>query len=257
MAVKQKNINYYGFFDHRNANGYRNNSEYFTNSGFGTFTYNINKKFSLTTELMRSHIRSQQPGGLTDTQIEQDVKQSFRSRNWFDITWTTAAVIANYEFSEKTRLNVKFFGILGDRNSVGYFPSGGIVVADTINKSTNQYNTRNVNTDNYRNYGMEARYITDYKLFNSKQTLSAGVRAYKGTTYRYAADGKGTTGSDYDMTVAGGVWSRDIDFKTTNLAAFAENIFRITKNFIVIPGIRYEYISGNASGRNGFTNTGD
>ena len=131
IGGETEKYHYYGFFDHRNANGYRNNSEYFTNSGFGTFTYRVNKKFSLTTELMRSHIRSQQPGGLTDAQIEQDVKQSFRSRNWFDITWTTAAVIANYEFSEKARLNVKFFGIFGDRNSVGYFPSGGIVVADT------------------------------------------------------------------------------------------------------------------------------
>lgn len=256
VGGETEKFHYYGFFDHRNANGYRKNSEYFTNSGFGTFTYRINKKFSVTTELMRSHIRSQQPGGLTDAQIKEDVKQSFRSRNWFDITWTTAAAIANYEFNEKARLNVKFFGIFGDRNSVGYFPSGGITAGDTINKSTNQYNTRNVNADEYRNYGMEARFITDYKLFNAKQTFSAGVRFYKGTTYRYAADGKGTTGTDYDMTVSGGIWSRDIDFKTTNVAAFAENIFRVTKNFLVIPGIRYEYITGNASGRNGFASNG-
>ncbi|MFZ1784965.1 MAG: TonB-dependent receptor [Ferruginibacter sp.] len=256
VGGKTEKFNFYGFFDHRNANGYRSNSNYFTNSGFGTFTYHINKKLSVTAELMHSHIRSQQPGGLTDTQIQQDVIQSFRSRNWFDIKWTTAAVIVNHEFSEKARLHIKFFGIFGDRNSVGYFPSGGIVVGDTINKSTNQYNTRNVNTDHYRNFGMEARFITDYRLLNVQHTLSAGVRVYKGTTYRYAADGKGTTGSDYDMAVTGGVWSRDIDFKTTNVAAFAENIFRVTKNFLVIPGIRYEYITGNASGRNGFTSTG-
>lgn len=205
---------------------------------------------------MRSHIRSQQPGGLTDEQIQQNNKQSFRSRNWFDIGWTTAALIANYTFNEHSRLNIKLFGILGDRNSVGYFPQGGIVDADTINKSTNQYNTRNVNTDNYRNYGMEARFITDYKLFGGKQTLSAGLRLYKGTTYRFAADGKGTAGSEYDMTVGGGIWSRDIDFKTKNVAAFAENIFRVTNNFLIIPGIRYEFITGNASGRNGFTAAG-
>ncbi len=253
---ESEKYHYYGFFDHRNANGYRKNSEYFTNSGFGTFTYRINKKLSITTELMRSHIRSQQPGGLTDTQIQQDVKQSFRSRNWFDITWTTAAFIANYQFSEKARLNIKFFGIIGDRNSVGYFPSGGIIVGDTVNTGTNHFNSRNVNADKYRNAGMEARFITDYTLFNSQQTLSAGIRLYKGTTFRYAADGKGTTGSEYDMTVTGGRWCRDIDFNTTNAAVFAENMFRVTKKFSVIPGIRYEYITGTAAGRNGFTNTG-
>ena len=256
VGGETEKYHYYGFFDHRNANGYRKNSEYFTNSGFGTFTYRISKKFSLTTEVMRSHIRSQQPGGLTDAQIQQDVKQSFRSRNWFDITWTTAALIANYEFNKHARLNVKFFGIFGDRNSVGYIPSGGIIIADTINKNTNQYNSRNVNADKYRNAGMEARFITDYNLFNSKQTVSAGVRFYRGSTFRYASDGKGTTGTNYDMTLTNGIWNRDIDFKTTNVAAFVENIFRITKNFLIIPGIRYEYITGNASGRNGFTNTG-
>ena len=256
VGGKTAKIHYYGFFDHRNADGYRKNSKYFTNSGFGTFTYKISKKFSLTAELMRSHIRSQQPGGLTDTQIKQDIKQSFRSRNWFDITWTTAALIANYEFNEHARLNVKFFGIFGDRNSVGYMPSGGIIIADTINKTTNQYNPRNVNADKYRNGGIEARFITDYNLFNSKQTISAGVRFYRGGTFRYASDGKGTTGTNYDMTLSDGIWNRDIDFKTTNVAAFAENIFHITKKFLIIPGIRYEYITGNASGRNGFTNTG-
>ena len=256
VGGKTEKIHYYGFFDHRNANGYRKNSEYFTNSGFGTFTYKVSKKFSLTAEVMRSHIRSQQPGGLTDRQIQQDVKQSFRSRNWFDITWTTAALIGNYNFNEHARLNVKLFGIFGDRNSVGYIPSGGIIIADSINKATNQYNTRNVNADKYRNGGIEARFITDYNLFNSKQTVSAGVRFYRGGTFRYASDGKGTTGTNYDMTLSDGIWNRDIDFKTTNVAAFAENIFRITKDFLIIPGIRYEYITGTASGRNGFTGTG-
>ena len=256
VGGETEKMHYYAFFDHRNADGYRQNSTYFTNSGFGTFTYKINKKFSVTTEVMRSNIRSQQPGGLTDIQLQQDIKQSYRSRNWFDITWTTAALIANYDFDEHTRLNVKLFGIWGDRNSVGYIPAGGIIVADTIDKSTNRYNARNVNADKYRNAGLEARFITDYTFFKSKQTFSAGIRLYQGGTYRYASDGKGTTGTNYDMAISDGVWNRDIDFKTTNLAAFAENIFRVSKDFIIIPGIRYEYITGNASGRNGFTNTG-
>ncbi len=256
IGGKTEKYHYYAFFDHRNADGYRKNSEYYTNSGFGTFTYKINKKFSLTTEVMRSNIRSQQPGGLTDVQMQQDIKQSFRSRNWFDITWTTAAVIANYEFNEHARLNVKLFGIWGDRNSVGYIPAGGIIIADTINKATSQYNTRNVNADKYRNAGIETRYITDYNLFNTKQTLSGGIRLYKGTTYRYSSDGEGSTGTGYDMSVSDGSWNRDIDFNTTNVAAFAENIFRISKKFLVIPGIRYEYITGNAGGRNGFASNG-
>ncbi|MBL7727957.1 MAG: TonB-dependent receptor plug domain-containing protein, partial [Dinghuibacter sp.] len=66
IGGKTEQLHYYAFFDHRNASGWRNNSRYFTNAGFGTITYRFNKKASLTAEIMRSHIRSQQPGGLTD-----------------------------------------------------------------------------------------------------------------------------------------------------------------------------------------------
>lgn len=248
-----KKFHYYTFFDHRSAEGYRQNSRYYTNAGFGSFTYKFTDRFSVTAEVMRSNIRSQQPGGLTDAQMSGDITKSYRSRNWFDITWTTIALISNYQINDKSKLNVKLFGVLGDRSSVGFVASGGIIVADTINKTTNQYNPRNLNTDNYRNYGLEVRYLTDYNLFNTKSTVSVGARLYKGNTYRYVADGKGTTGTDYDMTVADGIWTRDLDFSATNTALFAENIFRISNKFLVIPGIRYEYISGHASGRNGFS----
>ncbi len=256
IGGETKRYHYYTFFDHRNADGWRHNSRYYTNAGFGTFTYRLTNKLSITTEIMQSHIRSQQPGGLTDEQVQQDARQSFRSRNWFDIKWTTAAVIADYQFSTSSRLNVKFFGVHGDRHSVGYIPSGGIVIADTINKTTYEYNPRNLNTDKYRNYGMEIRYLGDYSLFKMKNTFSAGLRLYTGTTNRYAADGKGSTGTGFDMNISDGMWTRDIDFVSHNAALFAENIFRIGKKIIVIPGIRYEYIRASASGRNGFNSNG-
>lgn len=246
---------YYAFFDHRNAEGYRQNSRYYNNSGFGTFTYRFTNKWSVTAELMRNNMRSQQPGGLTDAQLKNNIQQSFRSRNWFDVTWTTAAIISNYEINNHSKLNVKLFAVHGDRSSVGYIPSGGIIVKDTINKTTGQYNARNLNTDNYRNYGLEVRYLNQYKLSKMNNAFSAGVRLYKGATMRYAADGKGSTGTEYDMTVSDGIWTRDIDFNTINVAAHAENIFRINQRLAIIPGLRYEYITGKASGRNGFNGT--
>ncbi len=253
LGGETKNFHYYAFFDQRNAEGYRQNSRYYTNSGFGTFTWRFTPRFSLSAELMRNHIRSQQPGGLTDAQMITGIRQSLRSRNWFDITWTTAALIGNYQFSSRSKLNVKLFGIQGDRNSVGFMPSGGITVKDSINRTTGQYNTRNLNADKYRNYGLELRYLGDYSLGNSSSTFSAGARVYTGSTYRYAADGKGSTGTDYDMTLSDGIWTRDIDFNTVNLAFHAENIFRIGEKWLLIPGFRYEYITGSASGRNGFS----
>ena len=243
---------YYSFFDHRNGDGRRQNSRYFTNSGFGTATYYFSSKFSLTAEVMHSHIRSQQPGGLTDSLLNLDAQQSFRSRNWFDITWTTPALILNYKFSENARWNTKFFATIGDRTSVGFLQS--ITTKDSINVTTGDYNNRTVQEDKYRNYGMESRIITNYSLGGTNNTLSGGIRLYTGTTHR-RADGKGTTGTEYNATVIS-VYPRDIEFQSNNAAVFAENIFRITEKLLIVPGIRYEWLEGEASGRNGFTSGG-
>ena len=252
IGGKTEKFHYYTFFDHRNGDGWRNNSRYYTNAGFGTFTYYFTPKFSLSAEVMRSHIRSQQAGGLTDAQVQQDAQQSFRSRNWFDITWTTPALIANYKFNENTRWNTKLFATIGDRNSVGFLQS--ITLKDSVNPATGEYNNRVLNIDQYRNYGLESRIITDYHIGKMSNTLSGGIRLYTGTTHR-RADGKGTTGTGYDMTVIGN-YPRDVEFTSNNTAAFAENIFRISEKFILIPGIRYEWLEGSASGRNGYTSAG-
>ena len=252
IGGKTEKFHYYTFFDHRNGDGWRNNSRYFTNAGYGTFTYYFTPKFSLSAEVMRSHIRSQQAGGLTDTQVEQDAQQSFRGRNWFDITWTTPALIANYKFNQHTRWNTKLYATIGDRNSVGFLQS--ITLKDSINPATGEYNNRILNIDQYRNYGLESRIITDYQVGKMSNTLSGGIRLYTGTTHR-RVDGKGTTGSDYDMTVIGN-YPRDVEFTSNNGAVFVENIFRISDKFIIIPGVRWEWLEGAASGRNGYTSTG-
>ena len=252
IGGKTGKLHYYSFFDHRNGNGWRQNSRYFTNSGFSTATYYFTPKLSLTTELMYSHIRSQQPGGLTDSLLRVNPQQSFRNRNWFDITWTTPALIFNYKLSEKARWNTKLFATIGNRNSVGFLQS--ITIKDSINAITGDYNNRTAQADKYRNYGMESRIITDYKIGKMNNTISGGIRLYTGTTHR-RADGKGTTGMNYDMTVIGN-YPRDIEFKSNNAAVFAENIFRITDKFLIVPGIRYEWLEGFASGRNGYTNSG-
>lgn len=252
IGGKSGKLHYYSFFDHRNGDGWRANSRYYTNAGYGTMTYYITPKFSITGELMHSHIRSQQAGGLTDAQLYSDARQSFRSRNWFDIKWTTPAVILNYSFSEKARLNTKLFATIGDRNSVGFLQA--ITVRDSINAATGDYNNRVLTADKYRNYGMESRFLTDYALGRMNNTLSAGIRLYTGTTDR-TADGKGTTGTNYDMTVIG-QFPRDIEFTSHNAAVFVENIFRFSDKFLLVPGIRYEWLEGSASGRNGFTSGG-
>ena len=252
IGGKKGKINYYSFYDQRNGEGWRDNSQFFTKAGFGSVTYNFTNQLSLSFELMYSHIRSQQAGGLTDAQIKKDAQQSLRSRNWFDIKWTTPAITLQYQINDHSRWNTKIFGTIGDRNSVGFLQP--ITVKDSIHLMTNQFNNRVVNLDKYRNYGLESRIITDYFIGKMKNTISGGLRFYTGTTDRLA-DGKGSTGSDYDVSITG-IYPRDVSFESNNAAAFIENIFRLSDKLYLIPGIRYEWLEGAASGRNGLNSSG-
>jgi Fe(3+) dicitrate transport protein len=253
IGGKTKKINYYAFYNYRNGNGWRQNSRFYSNSGFATFSYAITTKLSLTTEIMLSHIRSQQAGGLTDAQFKSDAKQSLRSRNWFDITWFTPAVIINYDMGSNKRWITKLFATIGDRNSVGFTPS--ITVNDSLNTTTGAFSNRNLLVDQYRNIGIESRFISDYKIGKISNTVSAGIRLYQGSTHR-KGNGIGTTGADYDMDLIGN-YQQDINFKSKNAAFFCENLIRLTKRLSVIPGVRFETLEGEASGRNGFSSNGD
>ena len=254
IGGKTKNINYYAFFDHRNADGWRDNNSYKSNTGSGTVTFKITDRFSLTTEFTNWGALSQQPGGLTDDQFNQNPKQSLRSRNWFDLTWQTGGITGDYRINHNQRVNVKLFGIRGDRNSVGFNPSGGILVNDDINPNTGEYNARTVDIDQYRNYGVEARYLLHYNLGKHESSLSAGGRLYKGNTFRYRG-GRGSTGENYDISLQTGTqWTGDIDYGSRNAAIFLENIFQITDKLLVVPGIRYEYLTAKASGYSSLSN---
>lgn len=243
---KTKKWNYYSYFDHRNSRGWRENSKYKNSSGFFTATYHSSPQLSFTLELMRWNMQSQQAGGLTDLQFDSNPRKSFRSRNWLDITWSTAAAIMQYNITANSLLNIKVFGLAGDRNSVGFMPAGGITVADTINSLTGKYNARTVDDDQYRNMGLEARFLYNYNIADLENALSIGLRAYSGNTYRYKG-GMGTEGLNYDNSVDG-KWQADIDYSSKNAALFAENIFRINENFSVVPGFRIEYLKGVAGG---------
>lgn len=251
VGGETKKFHYYAYFDHRSANGWRDNSKYFTNSGYGTFTWRLTDKFSLTAEIMKNHIRSQQPGGHTDAGFAAAPRSSSRARNWMDIEWATAALIANYRFNEDHKLNVKFFGIQGDRNSVGFIRA--LNVRDSVVTATNAFNNRAVDIDLYRNWGTEARYLGVYNLLGGRHSFSGGLRYFRGNTFRFR-DGVGTTDAKYDLTRLQSTWNRDIDYTTHNMSAFAENIFRITDKFVIVPGVRYEWVTAKASGINGFTN---
>lgn len=245
IGGQHEKSHYYAFWDHRKGNGFRENSGFKVNTAFANYSWKLNKKLKLGIEFTHFDYLSQQPGGLTDAQFSFDAYRSLRSRNWFEVKWNMAALNLDYSINEQSRLNIKAFGMTGDRNSIGFMQPPN--VADTIHAATLQYNHRRVDIDQYRNMGAEARYIIDYKIGNMNQTLSAGIRYFRGKTYRFQ-NGRGDTGFGYTLQTLA-PYPTDLDFLTENTAFFAENIFKLSKNFILIPGFRVESIRNTADGR--------
>jgi Fe(3+) dicitrate transport protein len=84
-------------------------------------------------------------------------------------------------------------------------------------------------------------------MFGQKQSLSLGVRVYKGELGRRQL-GRGTTGFDLDLNVTNPTWGRDLTFYTENYAVFAEHLFKIGKRLSITPGARYEIIDNRGEG---------
>lgn len=245
-------LSYFGYFHHRQADGWRQNSQFFVNHGFGSLKYTLTPKLSLGFELTRMYNESQQAGGLTDAQFAQDARQSTRSRNWFSTPWTMPVLTADYLIAANTKLTWKAFGLWGQRNSVGFVR--GLDVADTPNAQGN-YANRQVDRDSYKNFGSELRLVTDYKLLNKTHTLSSGVRYFVGNTLR-EQQGVGTNAHDFDLTIQTALFPRKTEYQNTNLSFFAENLWRLNEKIALTSGLRYEslyttgsgYLSTNANG---------
>jgi Fe(3+) dicitrate transport protein len=245
IGGQNEKAHYYAFWDHRKGNGFRENSGFTVNTGFANYTWKLSNKLKLGLEITHFDYVSKQPGGLTDVHFSKDAFSSSRNRNWVEVQWNMAAINLDYTINERSRLNIKTFGMMGDRNSIGFMLAPN--VADTINALTLQYNNRRVDKDQYRNFGAEMRYISTYKIANNEQTISAGIRYFRGTTNRLQ-NGKGDTGFDYNLNTLA-PFPTNLNFLTENTAFFAENIFKLGKHLILIPGFRIEHINNHANGR--------
>jgi Fe(3+) dicitrate transport protein len=178
--------------------------------------------------------------------FQADPRQSTRSRNYFNPEIYVPSLSLEWKTGARSLLAWKASAVLGERRSV--MIDRPATVADTINKTTYDYNPRQVDIDRFNSYTTELRYLLNYTMMGKNATLAAGAQYINNDLNRRQL-GKGTTGSDYDLTIVPGSWGRDLHLKSVNLAFFVENKFQVTRRLSVSPGIRFE------SGRSEFTGT--
>ena len=247
-------LTYMGYASYRQSDGYRDNSEYHYFATHGDVEYAFNNKLTLRVEFNSMSYVNHLNGGLTDEQFHEDPRQSTRTRNYYSPTIYVPSVRLDYKIGKRTTLNFISSAILGSRNSVQFIALS--TVKDTINTSLGTYNPRQVDIDHYNSYSNEARLLHSFTLFKIPQTFVAGVRYINNDLHRQQL-GKGTTGTDYDLTLTNPVWGRDLHFKTQNVSVFLEDMLNVTSRLSLTAGLRYEHGSTHMSGTISYYNPED
>ncbi|GAC1395122.1 MAG: TonB-dependent receptor [Sediminibacterium sp.] len=241
-----KKLSYYAFLQYRYMDGYRPNSRQWQVSGFGKLQYKVAEKLQAGIEYSLLRNRVQMPGGLTDSLFEASPKVSTRARNWLKSPWNIVSAYVNYNPSANSTLSVKTTYLAGNRSLVWRNEDGGPGAVDGIDSATGGYVPREVGIELMHNITTELRFSQNYPLGKEIATLAAGAR-YSYAWFKRQGSGEGTTRNDFDLSVTGD-WRYNLDFTTTNLAPFAENIFRIGNRLTVTPGFRFEYLKSTAKG---------
>jgi Fe(3+) dicitrate transport protein len=234
-------VQYYTFFQHKQGDGWRPNSEFNVNTAYAGVTYKATDRLSLTLQYTFMDYLAHQPGGLTDDKFNADPHQSVRSRNWFKVNWNLGAAIVDYRITDNLKFNSRFFGLSASRSALGNL--------DFINRP-DPNDPRKLYVDKYSNYGNESRLLYTYKLNDNPQNLLVGFRYYRGYTDRQQGYGNsGSTGNPSDFEYIGSAYTYShYTFPNYNVSVFAEDILRLTPKFSIIPGIRFENIITRADG---------
>lgn len=240
-------FNYYTSFQYRFGNCWRCNSEFDNYNVYAALKYTSKKGTTVKAEYTRMWYLTRQAGGLTDAQFEQDPRQSLRDRNWFRVKWNVFSVSAKHEFTSKSKIDARVFGLLSSREALGFL--GPPNLADPISSanSLDRDRYRNLIFGKFQNIGGELRFLQQYSIKKQPQTFLTGVRAYRGFTTSEQGPADSTRGPVFEF--------RDVDVNSSssvhpsiNVAWFTENVFNITEKFSITPGVRIEFLRTETSG---------
>jgi Fe(3+) dicitrate transport protein len=230
-------IDYYVYYSKRVSDGYRDNSRTEASAFSAMITYRPSASVTINAELSQSKYLYQLPGQLTDSMFTADPRQSTRARNYYSPDIYVPSVNLDWKINERTKLTWLTSAVLGTRNSVMFDRPSDVV--DAIHPVTLTYAPRQVDIDNYHSYTTELRLVREYDFLNNGSTLLIGIQGMNNDLHR-RQQGKGTTGTDYDLTLIEPGWGRDLHFKTNNIAFFFENNFRLSDRLSITPGMRAE-----------------
>ncbi len=230
-------FSYYAYYHKRHSNGYRENSRSDAEAQFAHLHYQFSKKLGLAAAIGRSKYLHQLPGQLNDSMFAADPRMSTRSRNYFSPDIYVPSLTLIWNPSKNTSINIIASGVYGARNSVLFDAFAN--VADSIDMQTMQYKNRQVDIDNFHSNTLDIKLFHHYTVSGMRGKLATGITYMNNDLHRRQL-GKGTTGTDYDLSVDAAGFGRDLNFRTSNIAVYAENAFQLNTRWTISPGLRFE-----------------
>jgi len=245
VAGSGKRVSYQAFHQYKRGDGYRENSQFEQHQAFAEIGYRLSEKMQVRIEYTHMNYLAQQAGGLSDVQYEIDARQSFRDRNWFKINWNILALHYDFAVSQKAHINVRAFGMLSSRETVGFL--GKITQADPGGN-------REMLQGKFKNAGVEARYLQKYHFGRKGETskihggLLIGGRYYRGKTI--SNQGTATDGdlAEFEYLNPDDLENSSYTYPSENLAGFVENIMFFGKKITLNFGARFEHINSGSAG---------
>lgn len=244
LSGTNKKFSYYSFYNYKQGNGFRPNSDFESKNYFANLNYQLNDKTSLHFDYTYFNYLAQQAGGLTDVMFNQNPRQSNRTRNWFAVDWNLFALKLEHKFNTDADFSLQLFGLDASRKTVGYR-------SNRVSSPDIEGTVRDLIVGDFVNWGAEARYLKRYNINENRSAFLIGAKYYQSNNTGF--QGPGSSGSDANFNPATNEFpfygnQSDYTFPNLNIAVFGENIFKITSNFSVTPGFRFEKIRTQAEG---------
>lgn len=232
---------YYAYYDHREREGFRANSDYDLDNGSIRLVFDVNNNSRFILTLDSYDEEHGEPGGLrtfidpaaplaNNILYQNGRNQTSRFFDRFRLERDYATLEFQHLFSEQTELDIKAFGGYLSRYSkrqrgggVGIRPFGGAA------------NTNSIQLREVWNEGAELRLRHDYQLGGDTSTFTGGVYFYHALQDR--TDERGTT-----PDAESGALRNFATGETTDCSIFAENRFHFGR-LSIVPGFRLEFLN--------------
>ena len=234
---------YLGYVNLKKGNGFRPNSKFNSSNVFFQVGYDFSESTSLSAEITYLDYLAQQGGGLSDLMFNQNPYQSNRSRNWFALSWFLYNLKFEHSFSSDSNFSLNLFGLDAERNALG-FRSNRVSQIDPNQE-------RDLIKGDFKNIGVELRWLKRYELANFKSVFLIGSKYYNSDNSSQQGPGSANKDADFDFRLdefANYNQQSNYIYPNQNLALFTENIFYLLPKLSLTPGIRFEFIETGAFG---------